>query len=282
MKRVFNIAFLPLLLASAIGFLCSWPGGPAERKRAESVMPVRVTSAPAETQQPEPEVTEEPASSAEPDTSTDYAPDVTDYYAEVEAGRVRYVSQLNEPENNGWGKYSWKAGNECTTACISMALSFLGIDESPEALLDFSSKTYLCSCYGLDDEYPIEVSPINTPVIAEEEALPLFLTMMENYISAEEKNVSPVVLYVSGNGHNHCLLIIGTEEEYYLALDPANSGIHRFSISEAGEVTTPEREYFYRYTAGGDATVRICSLGQWQLYDEAVPAAEKGEDSGGD
>lgn len=283
MKKVLNIAFLPILLAAAIGFLCSWPGGAEEtgvsEPAAETVIAV---PAPAETPPEEPIAAAAPERPEEPEAPEDFVPDVTDYYAEVEAGRVRYVSQLNEPENNGWGKYSWKAGSECTTACISMALSFLGIDESPEALLDFSSKTYLCSCYGLDDEYPVEISPINTPVIPEGEGKALFDGMMESYLSAEKKNVSPVVLYVSGNGHNHCLLIIGTEGENYLALDPANSGIHTFAISEDGEITTPEREYFYRYTAGGEASVQICSLGQWQLNDDAAPAGEEGEDSGGD
>lgn len=276
MKRVFNIAFLPLLFAAAIGFLCSWPGGAAVKKPAE---PKVAAEAVIPTEAPKTENTDIlPAleSVYEPEEESKYyAPEVSEYYEDVEAGRVRYVSQLNEPENSGWGKYSWKAGQECTTACISMALSFLGIDESPEALLDYSSKTYLCSCYGLDDEYPIEVSPINTPVIPEGEAKALFDKMMESYLTSEPGKVSPVVLYVSGNGNRHCILIIGVDEEDYLALDPANSGIHRFNISEDGKVTTPEREYFYRYTAGGDADVLISSLGQWQLH--AADAAGKGE-----
>lgn len=269
MKRIFNIALLPLVLAAAIGFLCSWPGGATGRERPKPAVAATAVPAPVRTPVPAPETVSAPENADEPEEPAGFSPDVTDYYAKVEAGRVRYVSQLNEPESNGWGKYSWKAGMECTTACISMALSYLGIDESPEALLDFSSRTYLCSCYGLDDEYPIAVSPVNTPVIPEGEEGALFRAMMESYLAAEENSVSPVVVYVSGNGHNHCLLVIGFEGEEYLALDPADSGVHRFSITEDGQVTTPEREYFYRYTAGGDADVQICSLGQWQMERES-------------
>ena len=58
--------------------------------------------------------------------------------ADVERGSLRYVYQngtYTEKTKNGWGKYTSISGGQCNSACESMALSYLGIDRSPESLV---------------------------------------------------------------------------------------------------------------------------------------------------
>lgn len=190
-------------------------------------------------------------------------PEIREYEQGVESGSIRYVWQLQEADKNGWGKYAWKAGAECTTACISMALSYLGIDESPEALLDFSSTTYLQSCYGMEDR--IAVSPCASPVYEDGEAGKAFAAMFEAYMNDREGIWSPVLIYFSGNGHSHAVVVIGQDGEDYLVADPTPKGMHRIRITEEGQITAAEADYLTRYIPSEDGSVKIVSLAQWQM-----------------
>ena len=73
---------------------------------------------------------------AAPYASVDYTKN-----ADVKTGTVRYVCQVPAytdlfcPEY--WGSYTNYANHECFTACISMALSYLGLDATPGALGDY-------------------------------------------------------------------------------------------------------------------------------------------------
>lgn len=73
---------------------------------------------------------------AAPYASVEYAKN-----ADVKTGTVRYVCQVPAytdlfcPEY--WGSYTNYANHECFTACISMALSYLGLDATPGALGDY-------------------------------------------------------------------------------------------------------------------------------------------------
>lgn len=221
---------------------------------AEPVMTAEIeTPVPTATVAPTPEPTPEPKP----------VPEVRDYEQGVEAGNIRYVWQLQEADKNGWGKYGWKAGAECTTACISMALSYLGVDASPEALLDFSSRTYLQSCYGLDEM--IEVSPYGSPVYEDGEAVKAFEKMFELYTDDRDGIWSPVLVYLAGNGHYHAVVVIGRDGEDYLVADPTPKGIHRIRISEEGKITTAEDNYLTRYVQSEDSPAGIRSLAQWKL-----------------
>ena len=203
---------------------------------------------------PEPEKTPEPFIKS--------VPEVLPYGEGVHKGSVRYVSQLNDVEKNGWGKYAWKAGMECTTACISMALSYLGIDESPEALLDFSSRTYLASSFGIEE---IDCSSLSSPVYEEDGAVKAFFAMFEDYLSDEEGNISPIVVYISGNGNHHAFLAVGKDGDDILVADPTPFGVHRVNISDEGEITTNEDEYLTRYITESCGPALIQSLGQWHF-----------------
>lgn len=74
----------------------------------------------------------------------DAAPYASVEYAKnsgVKAGTVRYISQVPSYTDqfcaDYWGSYVGYANHECFTACISMALSYLGIDATPGALGDY-------------------------------------------------------------------------------------------------------------------------------------------------
>lgn len=73
---------------------------------------------------------------AAPYASVEYAK-----YSGVKAGTVRYISQVPSYTDqfcaDYWGSYVGYANHECFTACISMALSYLGIDATPGALGDY-------------------------------------------------------------------------------------------------------------------------------------------------
>lgn len=208
-----------------------------------------------------PELEEESEGSAETEKKT---AEVNEYASGVSEGTVRYVSQLNEVESNGWGKYAWKAGMECTTACISMSLSCIGVDASPEEILDYSSQTVLASTYGIDEITASDLTSIRLPA---EDAFVRLEEMLERYESDMENTVSPPLLYFSGNGHYHAFIIIGEaeEENQYLTVDPTIAGVHSVSISEEGEITTEEEGYLERYTNSGEVPASINSIAQWQL-----------------
>ena len=84
------------------------------------------------------------AAAAAPYASVEYAKN-----ADVKTGTVRYVCQVPAYSDlfcsDYWGSYGNYANHECFTACISMALSYLGLDATPGALGDYWLS---CGHYG--------------------------------------------------------------------------------------------------------------------------------------
>jgi len=186
------------------------------------------------------------------------------YSENVSRGAVRYVSQLRDTDTNGWGKYAWKAGMECMTACISMALSYLGINASPESILDYSSKTVLKSCYGIEDIFCSDLTQTSIPA---DQRYSVFKDMFDSFRSDPKLQLTPVLIYLSGNGNHHAILVIGCgEENTFAVLDPANEGIHHITVNESGEIRT-EDGFLDRYTPSGDGFPVIESLAQWCMTD---------------
>ena len=60
--------------------------------------------------------------------------------SQVKCGVIRYISQVATDEeyfhSSFWGSWESSAKHECGTSCISMALSYLGIDVTPQTILD--------------------------------------------------------------------------------------------------------------------------------------------------
>lgn len=61
------------------------------------------------------------------------------YTPEVQVGTIRYISQLSGStlfDWSYWGGWGNQAGIECGTASISMALSYVGVNLTPQQILD--------------------------------------------------------------------------------------------------------------------------------------------------
>lgn len=72
-------------------------------------------------------------------TCTSYAKIRYEYDPEVQVGTIRYISQLAGSglfDWNYWGGWGNQAGIECGTASISMALSYVGVNLTPQQILD--------------------------------------------------------------------------------------------------------------------------------------------------
>lgn len=139
-----------------------------------------------------PEETAEPLPPVETEAPpTGKHPDAVPYEDWAGKGQIRYVSQLKEPEVNGWGEFAWRAGGECTTACISMAMSYLGVDASPEDILAWSTRTVLASSYGLEEVEPSELTAVQ---IDAEKGCEILTAMTKAYEEDATGATSPVLL----------------------------------------------------------------------------------------
>lgn len=153
-----------------------------------------------------------------------YAKDVTvNYNLEecVRQGEVRYVAQIKSDEHyftEYWGRYADYSSHECGTACISMALSYLGIDKTPEELGDY----WISS--GYTEGVPFSTVFGDVPGAVGGHSFD-FEKAYENY---ENGSASPVIIYFTArlnpykSGNRHFVMIVDKiGENEYKAVDPA-------------------------------------------------------------
>lgn len=118
-------------------------------------------------------------------------------------------------QKNRYGHvYTFHAGNMCTRAAYSMALSYLGVDVTPGSMSEMTGKR------NLDPPYKL-VSPLVGVELVQPKAH-AFDTMLENYMT--DASYSPVYVYIrKPDGQDHALLVIGKlpEKSRYLVLDPS-------------------------------------------------------------
>lgn len=194
-----------------------------------------------------PEVTPTPPASLRSASSVEGAEAFLLYPSEeglndVEAGYIRYIAQhrandptfrseywlggevdsdldLNRKENRYGYPYTFHAGNMCTRAAYSMALSYLGVDITPGGM------TALTGRRDLDPPYA-QVSELVGVELVQPKAY-VFDTMLENYLT--DPAYSPVYLYLrKPDGKDHSLLVIAAlpEKSCYLVLDPSGLWVH--------------------------------------------------------
>lgn len=156
-----------------------------------------------------------------------YAKDIkVNYSYEEEAvfGEMRYVAQISKNEfyyDDYWGEYAPYSSNECGTACISMALSYLGIDETPKELGDYWIQR------GYTRGVPFSTVFSDVPR-ADGGHSYNFFEAYERY--ENEEGVSPVIIYLSRtlnpyqSGNRHFVLVTDClGDGIYSAVDPASS-----------------------------------------------------------
>ena len=214
-----------------------------------------------------------------------------DGISDVEAGYIRLVSQhsANDPmfrdeywlggeagsvldltlETNRYGHvYTFHAGNMCTRAVYSMALSYLGVDVTPG---DMSAMT------GSRDINP----PYNTisemvGVELVEPAAYVFDTMVENYLT--DPTYSPVYVYIrKPDGKDHALLVIAKlpEQSRYLVLDPSgmwlNGQQHRIYMMSFNKTRQQVVNSTFRDEYAGS---KVLQLYQWRLVPQDAEEAQ--------
>lgn len=139
-------------------------------------------------------------------------------------GEVRYVSQIDGNEfyyEDYWGEYAPYSSGECGTACISMALSYLGIDKTPKELGDY------WILQGYTEGVPFSTVFGDVPEATGGHSYDFF-TAYERY--ENEEGVSPVIIYLTKelnpyrSGNRHFVLVTDfLGDGKYSAVDPASS-----------------------------------------------------------
>lgn len=146
------------------------------------------------------------------------------YMEDAAPGEVRYVSQIDGNEfyyEDYWGKYAPYSSGECGTACISMALSYLGIDKTPKELGDY------WILQGYTEGVPFSTVFGDVPEATGGHSYDFF-TAYERY--ENEEGVSPVIIYLTKelnpyrSGNRHFVLVTDfLGDGKYSAVDPASS-----------------------------------------------------------
>ena len=142
------------------------------------------------------------------------------YSQDVRAGTVRYISQIPESEyfydaywpSESFGGYR-SPRNECGTASISMALSYVGVNIMPKEILE-ANNGYT---YFTDWRAKIQKTSVSDG--------------MSNYRDGNGK-YSPVIIHLpnySASGH-WVILVDSTTDHVYQVLDPASEVLWDITI----------------------------------------------------
>ena len=160
------------------------------------------------------------------------------YSTSVETGTIRYMSQISGSSyfnNDYWGDWIWKRipdvysgpGYECGTCSMSMALSYIGINKTPDAILSANNGVTYWTGWGVDHSQPsIEDG-------------------MARYIN-ENGKYSPLVIKLPGGGsegNDHFVVVAGKSGSTLTILDPAIDSIMTATVS--GSYVTYRSSTYY-------------------------------------
>lgn len=154
------------------------------------------------------------------------------YSSEVTNGTVRYISQMKQSKyfnSKYWGKWdgstsvqcgngSWYGGpgQECFTSCISMSLSYIGVNKTPEDILNFGG--------GL--------TIVNTGWGGATYKSSSFATAFENFKNGEGKYSPPIIHLNNYTYAGHYVVVIGkSADNVYQVLDPAIDKVWDITIN---------------------------------------------------
>lgn len=149
-----------------------------------------------------------------------------DYSETVKSGTIRYISQI--PTNQYFNSKYWPSSafggytsswNECGTSCISMALSYLGLNYTPKKILEaHNGYTYFDGWKGAT-YYSYSSSNLSTAI--------------DKYLNGNGQ-YSPVVVHLNygstGNGH-YVMIIDKVSSNVYKFVDPADSTVREYTIN---------------------------------------------------
>ena len=147
------------------------------------------------------------------------------YSASVRCGTIRYMSQVTTDSYFNWnywpsgafGGYS-NPGNECGTASISMALSYIGISKTPKEILEpYNGYTQFIG-WGGSSHTSMGASSITTA--------------MSNYINGNGKYSPPVIHLPGYSSAGHYVVVVGQiSSNTYQILDPWQRQVTSMTIN---------------------------------------------------
>ena len=155
---------------------------------------------------------------SEPHAKVEYT-----YASEVQCGTIRYISQNSSGAYFNWSY--WPASsltyysspvNECGTASISMALSYIGINKTPKSILEpYDGQTMFGIGWGVT-----KVSTSN------------FTTAMSNYLNGNGKYSPPVIHLPGYSADGHFVVVAGKiSDNVYQILDPWDCGVTEITVT---------------------------------------------------
>ena len=165
-----------------------------------------------------------------------------DYTTSVKPGTIRYMSQISGSSffySAYWGEWISKRipdvyygpGYECGTCSMSMALSYIGINKTPEDILSAHNGVTYWTGWGADHSQP-----------SIEEGISRYTTGNGKY--------SPLVLKLPGggsDGNDHFVAAVGKNGSTLTILDPARDSIMTATVS-GSNVTYQTATYYVSET----------------------------------
>ncbi len=161
--------------------------------------------------------------------------------AGVNAGTIRYVNQMESSAYfyaAYWNEYVGEAHEQCGTSCMSMALSYIGVDALPWVLAD------LWGADGGSFGAHFYTPPAGVSVCYGD-----FYQEVQNYLTGNGK-YSPIIIHLdSYSEQGHFVLVSGQlSENVYQVVDPASSNIWELTVLQNEDGT-----FTLSYTKNGAA-----------------------------
>ena len=180
-------------------------------------------------------------------------------------GEPDSVLDLNLQQNRYGHVYTFHAGNMCTRAAYSMALSYLGVDVTPGAMSAMTGRR------DMNPPYPAVSEMLGVELVQPRSHV--FDTMVDNYLA--DPTYSPVYVYIrKPDGQDHALLVIGKlpEKSRYIVLDPSGMWLfgqqHRVYMMAFNKTRVEVVNSTFRDEFAGS---RVQALYQWRLIPPEEP-----------
>ena len=197
-----------------------------------------------------------PARAATQSSYSPYAMIEYGYSSTVTCGTVRYISQVSSDSyfyssywpSSTFGYYTGPSV-ECGTASMSMALSYIGVDKTPKAILEANNgATVFITGWGGSTYKSVSASALATAV--------------SNYINGNGK-YSPPVIHIPGySTAGHYVVVVGQiSSGKYQILDPWQRAVTTMTVS--GSSATYSK---YGYTTYDT----IDQIHQWYKADASI------------
>ena len=151
-------------------------------------------------------------------TCTSFARLQYGYTPEVQVGTIRYISQIAGSglfDWNYWGSWGNQAGIECGTASISMAMSYIGVNLTPQQILDAHGGLTCFTGWGVADLSPDVAGG------------------MEQYVNGQGQ-YSPLIVHLPTYSQlGHYVVLIGkVSDSEYLVLDCAQNSTWVMAVGD--------------------------------------------------